>query len=549
MAEHARPHLHTHNRDRKHSAVAAAAYRLGIKLFDEQTKTWHDYSKRAGKAVVFGETIGPHGAPGWLLDPATLWNEVEKAEKRVDAQICRDYRIPIPLGLGQDAAIAMSRAMAGYILARFNTPVCIAVHHDNAVDLDGNAKPPGSIGFHAHLLFPTRELVRDGDGGGEGWRLTRKLDELGNRRMSAPIVDAMNEKWARLANRFLAEAGLPATYEYKSYKRLGIDRKPGPVRARKYGDQAKWYKNAVRPNPEAIVLTHGLRRLKKQVTHAAGPEGAAPPIDLKAASVVGRLNARRAARGVRDATVKVRRLERRARAGQHGKAPLANRVNFVAGRTLRIDHHLRLAEAMRRAGAPPKTDAEHAALERSMFLADLLESVLFAMERARQERADFHMRMMREKMALDDARARQDVVDGELRKAEAALQRWLISHPLRARYHPVSGEHRTLSGARDRALAHVQRVQASKTTLRQNVSDLQKEIEARARREEASLARMVALMAGYKPEFRTVTDALRNLLGDQQNQDVEQLAARLDVDMPDMMPLSRAESAFKGKHP
>lgn len=549
MAEHARPHLHTHNRDRRHSAVAAAAYRLGIKLFDERTETWHDYSKRAGKEVVFGETIGPYGAPKWLLEPGTLWNEIEKAEKRVDAQICRDYRMPIPLGVSADAAIAMSKAMGGYIVARFNTPVCIAVHHDNAVDLDGKPKPPDSIGFHAHLLFPTRELLRDGEGDGAGWRFGRKFDELSNRRMSSPIVDAMNEKWARLANKHLTEAGLPATYESKSYKRLGLDKTPKPVRARKYGEQAKWYKDASRPKPPAIELTLGLRQKKKAAIHAAAVTGTLPPVELAPAAVVERLAARRASRGIRSATLRVRRAERQAKVVQHGKAPLINRVKFVGGRTLRLDHHLRLAEAMRRSGPVPQTDAEQAALERAMFVADLIESILFAMERARQAMADMKMQMLREEMALDDARARQVVVDRELRRAEATLQTWLVGHPLRARYHMASGEHRVLQDAVNRAAKHVQHIQGAMNGHQADLAALQKEKDRQARQDAQTVTRIVSMMEGYKPEFRTVTEALRDLLGDQQMADVEQLAERLGVGKPDVVPLARVDAAFKGTRP
>lgn len=46
MSQHARPHLQTHSRSTGHSAVAGAAYRLGLRLLDERTGICHDFRKR-----------------------------------------------------------------------------------------------------------------------------------------------------------------------------------------------------------------------------------------------------------------------------------------------------------------------------------------------------------------------------------------------------------------------------------------------------------------------------------------------------------------------
>jgi len=77
MVLHARPHLQTHTRSAGHSAVAGAAYRLGLRLYDEQTKKWHDFRKRQlGEEIVRALTVAPEGAPDWSTDPAQLWNRV-----------------------------------------------------------------------------------------------------------------------------------------------------------------------------------------------------------------------------------------------------------------------------------------------------------------------------------------------------------------------------------------------------------------------------------------------------------------------------------------
>lgn len=86
--QYARPHIETHNRSKGHSSVAGAAYRLGLRLYDEKAKVWHDYRKRElGEEIVRALTIAPNDAPPWATDPAQLWNRVEASEKRKDAQV------------------------------------------------------------------------------------------------------------------------------------------------------------------------------------------------------------------------------------------------------------------------------------------------------------------------------------------------------------------------------------------------------------------------------------------------------------------------------
>src|SRR5690349_8073706 len=55
------------------SAVASAAYRSASELHDERLGRAHDFSNKAG--VVHSEVLLPDGAPEWLTDRATLWNE------------------------------------------------------------------------------------------------------------------------------------------------------------------------------------------------------------------------------------------------------------------------------------------------------------------------------------------------------------------------------------------------------------------------------------------------------------------------------------------
>src|SRR4051812_33695394 len=157
---HARPHLETHHRGLNHSAVAGAAYRLGLKLYDRRRQRTFDFRRRLeGDEVVFQTTVAPPGAPDWATDPLELWNRVEQSERRKDAQVARDYRCPLPLGLSDDAVRAMAIEMAEYIARQLVTPVSVGVHRDAKISAFGVAKEEGAVGCHAHLYFPTRRIL------------------------------------------------------------------------------------------------------------------------------------------------------------------------------------------------------------------------------------------------------------------------------------------------------------------------------------------------------------------------------------------------------
>jgi hypothetical protein len=215
---HARPHLETHSRSLGHSAVAGAAYRLGLQLYDEKAGVMRDFRKRKlGEEIVLALTVAPKGAPSWATDPAQLWNRVEAAETRKDAQLARDYRIPIPFHLTDEQAGQLSTDMAHYIAEELFTPVSIGLHRDGDLDAQGLPKPHDKQGFHAHLYFPTRALAdldgsesSSGSGSASGSGFGAKLTILSNKRTSVAFVEAMNARWAMLANQYASTTGLTA---------------------------------------------------------------------------------------------------------------------------------------------------------------------------------------------------------------------------------------------------------------------------------------------------------------------------------------------------
>jgi hypothetical protein len=231
MSQHARPHLETHNRGAGHSAIAGVAYRLGLRLLDRRTGQWHDYRRRQlGEEIVRALTVAPKGAPAWATDPAELWARAEAAEKRKDAQVARDYRIPVPFGLTDQQAGDLAEEMARYIAEQLTTSVSLGLHRDGELDALGALKPPEKQGFHAHLYFPTRRLEEmEQEDGTSAWGLGAKLVLLSNKNSSGAFVERLNQKWAELANRFTAANDLPADYDHRSYVRQELPIEPQPT--------------------------------------------------------------------------------------------------------------------------------------------------------------------------------------------------------------------------------------------------------------------------------------------------------------------------------
>ena len=153
------------------SAVAAAAYRAGERLRDDERGRTYNYTNK--KEVVYREVMLCDHAPAAYLDRATLWNEVQNAEKACDGRFAREINVALPREWGRDMQIAVLR---DYINRNFvSAGMCadIAIHDKQ----DGNP--------HAHIMLTTRAIEKNGK-----WSAKEKkvyaLDAQGNK---IPIID------------------------------------------------------------------------------------------------------------------------------------------------------------------------------------------------------------------------------------------------------------------------------------------------------------------------------------------------------------------------
>ncbi|MEQ1552331.1 Ti-type conjugative transfer relaxase TraA [Sphingorhabdus sp.] len=195
-------------------AVAAAAYRGAERLHDERLDRDHDFTNKDG--VVHSEVMLPDGAPPEFADREKLWNAVEAAEKRKDAQLSREVEFAIPREMNKSQGIALARDFAKTEFVEKGMIADLNVHWD--IGKDGNPKP------HAHVMLTMREVGKDGFGA--------KVREWNK----AELVEQWRERWAEHVNQRLAKLDIDARVDHRTLEAQGIALEPqdkiGPAASR-----------------------------------------------------------------------------------------------------------------------------------------------------------------------------------------------------------------------------------------------------------------------------------------------------------------------------
>jgi Ti-type conjugative transfer relaxase TraA len=223
-------------RSQGRSSVACAAYRAGEKLYDERRELTHDFSKK--RDVVYRDILLPENAPREFADRETLWNAVERAEKRKDAQLAREFNVSLPRELNLEQQIALVREYVNAQFVRLGMIADVAIHHDKTAS--GEEQP------HAHIMLTMREVTEDGFGFKvTAWNAKERLLEW-------------REAWANSANQHLALHGHDVQIDHRSYAAQQIELEP----QHKIGTAAALSRMARLEDHERIAKENGERILE-----------------------------------------------------------------------------------------------------------------------------------------------------------------------------------------------------------------------------------------------------------------------------------------------
>lgn len=176
-----------HSRSRGESATGGAAYRLGLDLTNEQTGERHNYSHRQDIAAAF--TLLPENAPAGWDDPARLWNEAEKAEKRKNSCVSREVLVALPAEMTDPQREELARELAGELVNRYRVGLSVGIHRPD----------DGGNNHHAHMLMTTRRITPEG--------LGEKTRELDDQKQGPQEVEAIRAMVATRINAALERGG------------------------------------------------------------------------------------------------------------------------------------------------------------------------------------------------------------------------------------------------------------------------------------------------------------------------------------------------------
>ena len=220
-------------RSEGHTAIAAAAYRSGEKLYDRYYGEVQDYTKKGG--VIMSEILMPDYVPERLADRETLWYEVENHENRKDAQLAYSFDFALQNELSMEENIEIARR---YIVENFVAKgmICDVAVHDPDKGEGGIPNP------HVHVLVPIRPVNTNGEWGEKRLHIPTfdedgkpVLNKKGKQKYDDPFttdwgkpetLEIWRENWAKIVNEKFAEKGLSCRIDHRSNEDRGLDEIP-----------------------------------------------------------------------------------------------------------------------------------------------------------------------------------------------------------------------------------------------------------------------------------------------------------------------------------
>lgn len=184
------------------SAVACAAYRSGEKLTCDYYEKTQDYTKKSG--VEFTNIYAPPNTSPELLDRQTLWNTVEKVERRKDAVLAREFEIAFPCELNAEQRKQLLNELCQKLVEKYNVVVDAAIHapHTDSGSDERN--------YHAHIMFTTRAINENGD------FAAKKYRDFSRDNGTETVCD-WRADFADLCNKHLELAGFDERVDHRSY--------------------------------------------------------------------------------------------------------------------------------------------------------------------------------------------------------------------------------------------------------------------------------------------------------------------------------------------
>lgn len=325
------------------SAIRAAAYRAGQDLTDERTGEVHSYGQRRG--VYHTEIILPRLAHSRLGDRQTLWNEVERVERREDAQLAREVNIALPHELSREQQLVLIR---NYVQSEFVARGMIA---DLAVHVPRPGRGEDERNVHAHVMLTLRQATPQG------------LHSVKTREWnSRDVLKHWRSAWAEHANRALAEAGHLTRIDARSLddQRVAALARGDETDARSFAREPELHMG---PNAVAMARATAWRRARQLMQRISDAD--IGPVPDKFAENAMRIDRNRQAawRRLMDAKVGEVRLARSA-LHENGVSPRAASSRRGAGNFVQQTRPVPLAQThtrgtkvkqMERKGAPEET--------------------------------------------------------------------------------------------------------------------------------------------------------------------------------------------------
>ena len=182
-------------RSQGRSATAAAAYRSAERIRDDRSGEVYDYTRK--QSVDHTEILTPENSPDWAQDRHQLWNQVEQAEKRKDAQLCREINVALPQELDNEANQKLITEFAQTQFVDQGMVADIALH-------DLNSQNP-----HAHIMLTMREIDENGFG--------KKNREWNQKETLAQ----WRESWSEHVNRSLEQHQVDQKIDHRSFEAQG----------------------------------------------------------------------------------------------------------------------------------------------------------------------------------------------------------------------------------------------------------------------------------------------------------------------------------------